>query len=147
MKKPNSPITKVKDGVYIISNRSSITITEVLVFPLISFLALGIFFNWLVGLIVGALNLLLYPLVRFSSWIFYKELYIKGEDFYEISKFLNKSYSTRLITANFEKKNLKIITSQRGGKTKYTLKYQTHKLNDLMIFENEIDISSINITK
>ncbi|GFZ94785.1 hypothetical protein GCM10011531_28110 [Aquaticitalea lipolytica] len=126
-----------------ITNRSNLNIIEIIIIPIVSLLIIGLLVNWIVGIVIALLNLLLYPLIRFSTWVFYKEVRLCHNELFVLNKFLNKSLSCKLITNDFNKKKLFIKEHKAGSKTNYILQYKTHKIIDLLILEDKNDIIRI----
>ena len=126
-----------------ISNRGSVSYKELLIIPLISFFVIGFFISWVIGFIIGLLYLILYPILRFSTWIFYKELILKNNKLYLTNNFLNKKINNKLVTDSFDITKLSVNEIANAGKIKYLLQYKTHKIFDLLIVNDKSVIKNL----
>jgi hypothetical protein len=98
-------------------------------------------FGWLVGIFISVLTLIGYTLYRFASWIYYSELEIdeKSGKMTRLKKVFDRIQKTELIIEKFEPTQFEYSELTRSGKTKYLMKYRTHKNHELLILKNKSD--------
>jgi hypothetical protein len=133
-------ITK-NGNIHTLSDRIPLNWKEVLILPVSTFFVMLFVSGWLVGLVVAILSAIGYTLYRFASWIYYSEILIdeKSGKLIRLKKILNRTQKTDLITDNFEPNRFEYSELSRSGKTKFLMKYRTHKNHELLILKNKTD--------
>tara|TARA_R100001369_G_scaffold1830_1_gene5973 strand:- start:5409 stop:5906 length:498 start_codon:yes stop_codon:yes gene_type:complete len=131
-----------KNGnIHTLSDRIPLNWKEVLILPISTFLVMLFVTGWLIGLIVAIISAVGYTLYRFASWIYYSEILIdeKSGKLIRLKKILNRTQTTDLITDKFDPNRFEYSELTRSGKTKFLMKYQTHKNHELLILKNKAD--------
>lgn len=133
-------ITKTKNS-HILSNRIPISLKQIILIPTITCIMMIILTGWLVGLVTGVITMIGYILYRFASWLYYSEIEIneKSGHITLTVKLLNQIQKTELITRQYNINNFEFSEINQSGKTKFLLKYKTHKNHELLILKNEFD--------
>jgi|TARA_B110000090_G_C13185263_1_gene370828 hypothetical protein len=131
-----------KNGhVHTLSDRIPFKWKELMIWTFSSLIFLIFMFGWLVGIFISVLTLIGYTLYRFASWIYYSELEIdeKSGKMTRLKKVFDRIQKTELITEKFEPTQFEYSELTRSGKTKYLMKYRTHKNHELLILKNKSD--------
>ncbi|WP_190811687.1 hypothetical protein [Flagellimonas sp. S3867] len=129
---------KEKGKVHIISDRIPINWKEIVILPTSSFVILFFIIGWIGALVVGILSAVFYTPFRFAAWFYYSEIQIdieKGK-ISLLKKILDNARSEELISNSINPDNFSFVELNRSGKTKYLLRYSSHKDNDLLILKN-----------
>lgn len=131
-----------KNGrVHTLSDRIPLKWEEMVVWTSGSFLLLIYFLGIGVGIFVAVLTLIGYMLYRFAAWIYYSELKIdeKSGKMIQLKKALGQTRKVNLITEKFDPDRFEYSELIRSGKTKFLMKYRTHKDNELLILKSKKD--------
>lgn len=126
---------------HILSDRIPLLWKELLVIPIVTFFVLFILSGILVGLVAGILSAVGYTLYRCTAWIYYSEIIIdeKSGTLTRLKKVLHKTQTKELITDRLDLHRFEYVAIARSGKTKFLLRYRTHKDHELLILKNKTD--------
>lgn len=132
---------------FILTDRIQFNWLEIIKYPLPLTIGLILFLKPtpVLGIFLGLGLGLFYLIFRAFAWFFYKELTIdKNKRTVRLNhKFLDKTYGADLIDKDFKLEKIKFIKIEQSGKTKFLLRYETYKVNDILIIKSENQMETI----
>ena len=131
------------DDKFIIDDRLEINRNEILIYfitLLIAFLFLSDF-NLIIAVPLSILFSLFYISFRYFAWFKYSELSIDklNASVKKVNKLFNKTKSVELLDKAYDFSKIEFDKHERSGKTKYVLKYKTHKSYEILVIKSNED--------